>query len=577
MRMSQMLMPTLREVPAEAEIISHKLMVRAGLIRKVASGIYSFLPLGKRVIQKIENIVREEMNEKGGQEVLMPIVQPAEIWKETGRWDVYGDEMFKLKDRHDRGFCLGPTHEEVITDLVRQEVRSYRQLPVLLYQIQNKYRDEIRPRFGVMRAREFIMKDLYSFDQDEAGLDESYRKMYDAYNRIFQRCGLTYRVVEADPGAIGGSGSHEFMVTAENGEAAVAFCPSCDYAANTEKAEAEPKDANGDGPENEQLLTIEKVHTPGVKSIEELSRYLDVPRHKLMKTMLYEAVYPDRDEVVAVVIRGDQEINEIKLQNILGCLHLVLAPEKVVRESTGSSSGFAGPLELKNAKMIVDHTVAQMKAGAAGANEEDHHLLHVHPARDFPEHIVADIRTVQKGDGCVRCKEPIDMVRGIEVGHIFKLGTKYSESLKASYLDKNGREQPMIMGCYGIGVTRTLAAAIEQNFDEDGIIWPVAIAPYHVVIVPIKTKDDEMMKSALALYDRLKSSGIEVLIDDRHERPGVKFKDADLIGIPLRVTVGKKTLKEGLYELRQRSSGQDSDHELPHLLEKIHDLIMNHR
>ncbi len=554
MRMSMMLMPTLREIPAEAEVISHQLMVRAGIIRKVASGMYSYLPLGRRVIEKVEKIIREEMNAKGGQEVLMPIVQPSEIWKETGRWDVYGDEMFKLKDRHGREFCLGPTHEELITDLVRQEVKSYRQLPLLLYQIQNKYRDEIRPRFGVMRSREFIMKDLYSFDCDEAGLDASYEKMYDAYNRIFQRCGLVYRAVEADSGAIGGSGSHEFMVTADNGEAEIAYCPACQYAANTEKAEGNPSDEGQPAAKN---AAMEKVHTPGMRTIEDVSNYLKVNAKDIIKMVVYEAVYSEKAEIVAVLIRGDQEINEIKLKNYLDCLHLVMASDDVIVAAAKTSGGFVGPVGLTGVRLIADKTAAAMGEGITGANEADYHFRHVVPGRDFIIGETADLRTVKAGDACPHCGKALEITRGIEVGHIFKLGTKYSESLKAVFLDENGKEKKMIMGCYGIGVTRTIAAAIEQNHDENGIIWPVPIAPYPVIIVPISSKDEVQMKKAQELYDRLNSMGIETILDDRNERPGVKFKDADLIGIPLRITVGKKAADDDLYELKVRSNGED--------------------
>jgi prolyl-tRNA synthetase len=570
MRMSSMLVPTQREVPAEAEVVSHQLMLRAGIIRKVASGVYSYLPLGRRVIQKVERIVREEMNAKGGQEVLMPIVQPAEIWRETGRWDVYGDEMFKLKDRHGREFCLGPTHEELITDLVRQEVRSYRQLPLMLYQIQNKYRDEIRPRFGVMRSREFIMKDLYSFDRDETGLDESYQKMYDAYCRIFKRCGLVYRAVEADPGAIGGSGSHEFMVTADTGEAEIAYCPICAYAANTEKAEGAPQKASLQASEP---LPVEKVHTPGVRTIEELTRFLGVSADTIMKTVMYEAIYPDCVEIVAAVIRGDQEINEIKLKNYLDCLHLTMAGEEAVFQAAGTKGGFVGPVGLRCARKIVDSTVALMSQGVCGANEADYHLLNTRPERDFGPYETVDIRTVQAGDFCPQCSQPMAIARGIEVGHIFKLGTKYSQSLGAVYLDEQGREQRIIMGCYGIGVTRTMAAAIEQNHDEHGIIWPIPIAPYHVIIVPISSKDPNHMSYAEDLYQQLAQEGVEVILDDRDERPGVKFKDADLIGIPLRITVGRKTVEEGLFELRVRKTGEDAALPLPQLLSKIRDNV----
>lgn len=548
MRVSELLAPTLREVPAEAEVMSHILMLRAGMIRKSASGVYTFMPLGYRVIKKVMQIVREEMDRKGGQELMLPIIQPAELWIESGRWDVYGDELFRLKDRHGRDFALGPTHEEIITDLVRGEIRSYKQLPLLLYQMQNKYRDERRPRFGLMRGREFIMKDLYSFDKDQAGLDESYRKMYEAYTRIFTRCGLKFRPVEADPGAIGGTGgTHEFMVIADSGEAAIVYCDSCDYAANVEKAEAV---VTGE-PSGEVALEMQEVATPGARTIDEVASFLHMTSDKFIKTLIYRT----EDKLVAALVRGDREVNEIKLQNILGCLQLVLADDKTVGDLTGAATGYAGPVDLRDVRIIVDQEVAMMKNAVTGANKTDYHTLNVNPGRDFPLDEVADIRMVNAGEPCPRCGGTLQAARGIEVGQVFKLGTKYSKALGAKFLDENGKEQLMIMGCYGVGISRTVAAAIEQNHDDDGIIWPMPIAPYHAIVVPVSTKDDKQMQMAVDLYESLQAAGVEVVIDDRNERPGVKFKDADLIGYPLRIVVGNKTVDEGTVEIKHRRNG----------------------
>ncbi|MHB9093691.1 MAG: proline--tRNA ligase [Eubacteriales bacterium] len=548
MKISELLAPTLREVPAEAEVISHILMFRAGLIRKAASGVYIYLPLGYRVMKKVMQIVREEMDKKGGQELMLPIIQPAELWMESGRWDVYGDELFRLKDRHGREFALGPTHEEIITDLVRGEVRSYKQLPLLLYQIQNKYRDERRPRFGLMRGREFIMKDLYSFDKDDASLDVSYRKMYEAYSRIFTRCGLKYRPVEADPGAIGGSGgTHEFMVMADSGEAAIVFCPNCNYAANVEQAEAVVTDA----PSGEDMLALQEVSTPGVRTIANLAEFLNTGADRLIKALVYQTEV----ETVVALVRGDRELNEIKLQNVLGTQQLFMADERTVTDLTRAATGYAGPVNLKGARIIADKEVNLMRNAVTGANKTDAHLINVNPGRDFTPDEVVDIRSVRAGEPCPRCLGELVEARGIEVGQVFKLGTKYSKALGAKFLDENGREQLMVMGCYGIGVSRTVAAAIEQNHDNDGIIWPMPIAPYHVIVVPVSTKDEEQMKLALNLYDSLREAGIEVVIDDRNERPGVKFKDADLIGYPLRVVVGSKALEEGTVEIKYRRNG----------------------
>ena len=548
MRVSKLYAPTLREVPAEAEVVSHQLMLRAGFMRKAAGGIYTYLPLAWRVLKKIERIVREEMDAKGSQELLMPIVQPAEIWQESGRWDVYGAEMFRLQDRHNRCFCLGPTHEEMVTTLIRGDVRSYRQLPLSVYQIQNKYRDERRPRFGLMRGREFIMKDAYSFDRDEAGLDKSYQDMYDAYTNIFTRCGLNFRPVEADSGAIGGSGSHEFMVIADSGEAEIVFCTSCDYAANVEKAELFPLEA-----QEEAMLTKEEVVTPDCKTIADVCAYLKLPVDHSVKAVAYNS----EKGLILCFVRGDHEVNEIKVINTCGVIDLEMATEEQLA-AAGTVGGYMGPVGIDNKKVIVvvDATVMQMHNVCCGANKEGYHFINVNPGRDFIPTYVADIRLIQEGDPCPHCGGEVSKARGIEVGQVFKLFTKYSSALKATYLDENGKEQPMVMGCYGVGVSRTMAAAIEQNYDDNGIIWPIEIAPYHVLVVPVNTKDEASAAKAEEIYMQLKKVGLETVIDDRNERPGVKFKDADLIGYPLRVVVGPKTLTEGKLEVKIRKTGE---------------------
>lgn len=548
MRVSKLYAPTLREVPAEAEVVSHQLMLRAGFMRKAAGGIYTYLPLAWRVLKKIERIVREEMDAKGSQELLMPIVQPAEIWQESGRWDVYGAEMFRLQDRHNRCFCLGPTHEEMVTTLIRGDVRSYRQLPLSVYQIQNKYRDERRPRFGLMRGREFIMKDAYSFDRDEAGLDKSYQDMYDAYTNIFTRCGLNFRPVEADSGAIGGSGSHEFMVIADSGEAEIVFCISCDYAANVEKAELFPLEA-----QEEAMLTKEEVVTPDCKTIADVCAYLKLPVDHSVKAVAYNS----EKGLILCFVRGDHEVNEIKVINTCGVIDLEMATEEQLA-AAGTVGGYMGPVGIDNKKVIVvvDATVMKMHNVCCGANKEGYHFINVNPGRDFTPTYVADIRLIQEGDPCPHCGGEVSKARGIEVGQVFKLFTKYSSALKATYLDENGKEQPMVMGCYGVGVSRTMAAAIEQNYDDNGIIWPIEIAPYHVLVVPVNTKDEASAAKAEEIYMQLKKVGLETVIDDRKERPGVKFKDADLIGYPLRVVVGPKTLTEGKLEVKIRKTGE---------------------
>lgn len=548
MRVSKMFAPTLREVPAEAEVVSHQLMLRAGFLRKSAGGMYNYLPLAWRVLKKIENIVREEMDASGAQELLMPIVQPAEIWQESGRWGVYGEEMFRLKDRHNREFCLGPTHEEMVTSLIRGDVRSYRQLPMNVYQIQNKFRDERRPRFGLMRGREFIMKDAYSFDRDEAGLDVSYKLMYDAYTRIFTRCGLTFRPVEADSGAIGGSGSHEFMVIADSGEAEIVYCNECDYAANVEKAEMHVIEA----PE-EEAKAVEEVKTPDCKTIADVCAYLNLPVDKSVKAVAFNS----EKGLILCFVRGDHEVNEIKVINTVGVNEVEMAEESLLA-AAGTVGGYMGPVGIDPEKtiVVVDSTVMKMHNICCGANKEGYHLLNVNPGRDFTPTYVADIRLIQEGDPCPHCGGKVSKARGIEVGQVFKLFTKYSEAMHATFLDENGKEKPMVMGCYGVGVSRTMAAAIEQNNDKDGMIWPVAIAPYEVLVVPVNTKDEASTQKAEAIYEELKKAGVEAVIDDRNERLGVKFKDADLIGYPLRVVVGPKTLAEGKLEVKVRRTGE---------------------
>lgn len=551
LRATELYAPTLRESPAEAELLSHKLMFRAGLIRKAAGGMYSYLPLAWRSMRKIMRIIREEMDAKGGQEILMPITQPAEIWKESGRWAVYGDEMMRLKDRHGREFCLGPTHEEMVTTLIRGEVRSYKQLPLMLYQIQNKYRDEIRPRFGLMRSREFVMKDLYSFDKNVDGMNASYAKMYDAYGRIFTRCGLKFRPVEADNGAIGGGHSHEFTVLAPSGESSIAYCETCDYAASDEKAELKVITAAA-----EDLKPLEKVATPAAHTIELVKNYLGVPIEKTIKAVAFQ---DDDGRVILAFVRGDHEVNEIKVLNAVeGALHLHMAEEAAIR-AVGGCAGFMSPIGISDkAAIVVDSTVMEMYNAVAGANEPDAHFVNVTPKRDFDAEkiIVADIRMVQAGDPCPHCGAALKMTRGIEVGQVFTLGHKYSQSLNATFLDETGRETYFEMGCYGIGVGRTMAAAIEQNNDADGIIWPRAIAPFEVVVVPVNAKDAAQLEYAEKIYAELKNSGVDVLLDDRKERAGVKFKDCDLIGYPVRVTVSPKTLETGSVEVKIRRSGE---------------------
>jgi len=570
MRVSQLLIPTLREDPAEAEIVSHKLLLRGGFIRKSAAGIYTYLPLAQRVLEKIKKIVREEMDRQGGQEMMMPILQSADIWQESGRWDVYGKELFRLRDRHERDFCLGPTHEEIITEVVRSEVRSYKQLPLMLYQIQNKYRDEKRPRFGLMRGREFIMKDLYSFDKDEEGQKISYQKMYEAYSRVFQRCGLTFRAVEADAGAIGGSTTHEFMVLAESGEALVVYCPDekCGYAANVEKA-AVIVTGNEHVKDAGERKELQKVPTPGKRTVEDICSYFEVAPDRLIKTLLYNT----EKGVVAALVRGDREVNEIKLKNILECLTLELADASTVERITEATVGFAGPVGLEGVDIVADYEVMRMVNGISGANEDDAHYLNVNPGRDFTADIVGDIRMVGRGEPCPHCGKPLETARGIEVGQIFNLGTKYSKAMGATFLDEKGQERYFVMGCYGIGVSRVMAAAVEQNHDENGIIWPAAIAPYEAVVIPVSNKDEGQMTVAEKIYKLLIEREIEAVLDDRNERAGVKFKDADLIGYPVRVTIGRRAVEEEVVEIKKRAGGDTVFVPLEMVADKVKTLV----
>jgi len=548
MRYSQYLLPTLKESPADAEIVSHQLMTRAGMIRKVAAGIYNYMPFGLRSVRKVEEIVRQEMNRAGAIECLMPMANPAELWQESGRWEKYGKELLRFKDRKETDFCMGPTHEEVVTDIVRHTVKSYRQLPLNLYQIQTKFRDEIRPRFGLMRGREFLMKDAYSFDLDDAGADAAYQKMYQAYRRIFQRCGLKFRAVEADSGAIGGNFSHEFMVLAESGEDGIVSCNHCEYAANVEKAEIRYSDQSlPSGTKN-----LEKVATPGQKTIAEVAAFLNIAPNQLVKTLI---VQTSNDELVAVLLRGDRELNQIKLLNLLGCDWVVMAEEAEVVKATGAPTGFAGPVGLP-LRILADNEVRQLRDFVVGANEKDQHYLGANLERDFKVDGFADLRQAVGGDPCPRCAGQLESWRGIEVGHVFKLGTKYSEAMNATVLDDQGQARTLIMGCYGIGIGRTVAASIEQNHDENGVIWPMPIAPFQVLVVILNPNDDALRLAAEKLYAELLELGVEVLLDDRDERPGAKFKDADLIGIPLRVTVGARGLKEGQVELKARASDE---------------------
>ena len=566
---SKLYAPTLREVPSDADVVSQQLMLRAGFMRKVANGLYSFLPLGWRSIKKIEAIIREEMDRSGVQEIMMPILQPAEIWKESGRWNAYGAEMMRINDRHDVEYCLGPTHEEMITTLVKNEINSYRQLPVNLYQIQSKFRDERRPRYGLMRSREFIMKDGYSFDIDDTAADVSYKNMYDAYSRIFTRCGLTFRPVEADSGAIGGSNTHEFMAIAEAGEADIIHCSACDYAANIEIGKPGiMKQAE------EALKELEVVDTPHASTIEAVAEMLNLPLEKTIKAV----VYAIEDKVILAMVRGDHDVNEVAVQHAVnGSVEPEMAtPEQL--EKVGLTAGFISPVGLKQTDdfiIVVDESVMETYNVCGGANKEDAHYININPKRDFntDDIIVAPIRLITKDDVCPECHSPLEYSKGIEVGQVFKLGTKYSESLQATYLDQNGRPNAMVMGCYGIGVSRTLAAAIEQYHDDNGIIWPRAIAPFEVVIVPINAKDEALMSTSKSIYDILLNNKVDVLLDDRKDRAGVKFKDADLIGYPLRITVSKNTLESNEVEIRIRKTGEAINCPIHEVSNKVQELL----
>jgi prolyl-tRNA synthetase len=546
MRYSETLLPTLKETPAEAEIVSHRLMLRAGFIHKLTSGIYSYLPYGLAAIRKVENIVREEMNRAGASELLMPTVQPTDLWKESGRYEKYGPELLRFHDRHERESCLGPTHEEVVTDIVRRTLHSYRDLPINLYQIQTKFRDEVRPRFGLMRGREFIMKDAYSFDVSDGAAEVSYRKMYDAYIRIFRRCGLDFRAVQADSGTIGGSFSHEFMVLAETGEDTIVFCRECEYAANVEKAAVGINETG----QTDLHAELEKVETPGKRKVDTVCEFLEITADQLVKTMVFIA----DGEPVAALVRGDRQIEEVKLKNLLGAAEVEMAAEKQVFEITGVPTGYLGPVGL-GIKIVADQEVAAMVNFYVGGNEKNYHMKNVNPGRDFQLSGVADLRQITSSDPCPECGGRLKMTEGIEVGHVFKLGTGYSESMQATFQDKDGEEKPFVMGCYGIGVSRVVAAAIEQNHDENGIIFPVPLAPYTVIILNLGLKDKAITETAEQLYRQLQDRGVDVLLDDRDERPGSKFKDADLLGIPFRVTVGKSLAHSGLVEVKSRKSG----------------------
>ncbi len=575
MKLSKMHFKTLREVPTEAEIPSHILLLRAGMIRKLVSGVYGFMPLGSRTLRKIENIIREEMDASGAQEILMSALQPAELWQDSGRWWKYGPELWRLHDRSGREFCLGPTHEEVFTDIARSEISSYRQLPQNLYQIQTKYRDEARPRFGLMRSREFIMKDAYSFDRDPAGLDQSYQDMYEAYERIFTRCGLTFRPVEADSGAIGGSNSHEFTALSEVGESEIAYCTQCDMAATSERAAC--VDAAAD---SEEMLPMEEVFTPGTKTIEDVCNYLEMPQEKSIKALLFVTYDEEgkKKDYVAAFVRGDRELNMTKLVNALDIPEhaIEFANEEEMGPATGAVGGFTGPVGLHDCVIVVDSELVGLHNMMAGACKVDHHVKNVNYGRDYKGDIVADLKLLQEGDACPVCGAPIKYARGIEVGQVFKLGTKYSESMGALYKDENQKDQLIWMGCYGIGVTRTMAAIVEQHHDENGIIWPMAVAPYHVAIVLVKETDPVQLEAAEKLYKELTQAGVEVLLDDRNERPGVKFKDADLVGIPVRITVGRDAA-EGIVEFKERAGGEVEKISVEEALQKAKELVAQGR
>ncbi|MBD3368427.1 MAG: proline--tRNA ligase [Candidatus Eisenbacteria bacterium] len=564
MKWTSALIPTHKEDPSDAETTSHRLMLRAGLMRKLTSGVYNYLPLGWRAIRKVERIVREEMDAVGCQEILMPVISPAELWRETGRWDIYGKELWRVRDRNGREFALGPTHEEVVTDIVRNEIRSYRELPFTLYQIQTKFRDEVRPRFGVVRAREFIMKDAYSFHRDDASLSETYDTICDAYTRIFQRCGLDFRPVEAATGAIGGSHSHEFMVLSDTGESEVIVC-DCGYAATDERAEgaiAPPSDVGEEG-------ELERVETPEMRTIEEVSAFLKVPAERLVKTILYQV----DGRTVAVLIRGDRDINEAKIAACLGADLVEPSDPETIERVTKAPVGFAGPVGLEGVEVIADHTVEPLQSAVVGANERDAHYVNVRPGRDFEPAAYHDVALVKAGDSCAACGKEMSSFRGIEVSQAFKLGTKYSDAMKATYLNEDGVAMPLVMGCYGLGVSRTVAAVIEQHHDDDGIIWPKSVAPFQIEILTVSMKSDACVELSERLYGELSERGVEVLLDDREDSPGAKFNDADLIGLPVRVTVGDRGLKKGIVEVRVRRTGETTEVPVEDAVEGILEIL----
>lgn len=565
LRQNHFLSPTLRDVPSDADVASHQLMLRAGLIRQTASGVYSFLPLGMRALQKVEKIVRDEMDNSGAQELLMPAVQPAELWQESGRWEAYGPELMRLNDRHNRQFALGPTHEEVITTLVRDDVKSYKKLPMNLYQIQTKFRDERRPRFGVLRSREFIMKDAYSFDSSQEGLDESYQKMYMAYTNIFTRCGLDFRAVVADSGTIGGKDTHEFMVLSSIGEDTIAYSDKSNYAANIEIASVVRTYEKS----NETPYPFEEITTPNIKTIDELEASLSISKEKLIKSVLFIV----DDKPVLVVVRGDHDVNDVKIKHYYDAKKVELATSEQTVQYMNCEPGFIGPVNVSDdVEVIADHAIEFIVNGVCGANKKDKHFKNINPDRDFSVKQFLDLRFIQEGDPSPDGQGTIRFAEGIEVGHVFKIGTKYSEAMGAVFLDENGKTKPMIMGCYGIGISRTVAAVIEQNHDENGIIWPTSVAPFDIHLIAVNMKNDEQKEVSEGLYKKLKQAGFDVLLDDRPERPGVKFADADLIGLPIRVTVGKKA-SDGIVEVKVRKTGEVIEVPADELLNKITSLI----
>ena len=566
MRLSQFFLPTLKEEPADAVIKSHKLMLRAGLIRKIGAGLYSYLPLGLRVFKKVENIIRDEMNKAGAQEFSLPILTPAELWEMTGRWNAFGPELIRIKDRNEHYFALGPTHEEVFTYIVKEEINSYKQLPVNFYQIKTKFRDEIRPRFGVMRCREFTMKDAYSFDIDEKGLDESYNKMKIAYTNIFKRCGLKTIVVEADVGAMGGTKSEEFMVLSDVGEEIIVYCPKCNYSANIEKASS----VDSYNPQKEEFKNIKEIDTPNVRTIDELKNFLSLPAEKFIKCLIYQTP----TEPIAVLIRGDLEINETKLKNALKLDELKLADEKTIEKVTNAPLGFAGPVGLKNIKIYADFSIKKVFNGVTGANKKDKHLINVNLDRDFKVDQFFDLKLAKEGELCTNCNEKLLFKRGIEVGHIFKLGYKYTQSMGVKFLDKDHKEKIPIMGCYGIGLDRTIAAIIEQYNDNDGIIFPITVAPFEIIIIPVNFNDNEVKKFSTDLYEKLKNQ-YEVLFEDRDLSPGYKFKDADLIGIPIKIIISSKNLKEQKIEIKLRRTQKSFLVEIKEFENKLKEIYSN--